>query len=410
MNQDLLPHLFRTEYRKIISVLSKLFGFEHIEIVEDIVSDTFFTAAELWGLKGNPENPTAWLYTVAKNKARNHLRRNQVFAQKVSQQLKYTSIQTEEIEIDMSVKNINDSQLAMIFAICTPCISTESQIGLALSLLCGFGTDEIASAFLTSKDGIYKRLQRAKEKVKSEKVKIEDPSIAQINERLPNVLTTLYLLFNEGYYSATQDNVIRKDLCLEAMRLCYLLVENKNTNVPQVKALLSLMCFHASRFGARTNENGEMILYEDQDESLWDEELIKKGAYYLKEAFENGNLTKYHLEAGIAYCHTQKEDRPEKWEAILQLYNQLLQLEYSPVIALNRTYALSKAYGKTMAIAEAKKLNLKANHFYFSLLGNLYTGIDNKKALECYSEALSIAVLNSHKISIQNNIDRMKRE
>jgi len=402
--QELIPHLFRTEYRKIIAVLCKLFGIEHIEIAEDIVSDTFLAASELWGLKGLPENPTAWLYAVSKNKTKDYLKRNALFVQKISPAVKYISPTAEEVEIDLSVKNINDSQLAMMFTVCHPCISTESQIALSLNLLCGFGVDEIANAFLTNRDVIYKRLNRAKEKLQVEKVKIEQPAITEINDRLTNVLTTLYLLFNEGYYSASQDEIVRKDLCIEAMRLTLLLQENEATNKPEVNALLALMCFHSSRFDARTNEKGETILYEDQDTALWNDELINEGAHYLKESSKGEQISKYHYEAAIAFWHTQKNNTKEKWEMILQLYNRLLQIEYFPIAALNRTYALAKANGKEEAIIEAEKLQLLDNHFYHSLLGNLYTDVNNIKALEHYQRALSLSKSGSDKDTISKHI------
>ena len=405
---ELIPHLFRTEYRKIVAVLSRLFGIEHIETAEDIVSDTFLRATELWGLKGLPPNPTAWLYTVAKNKTKDLLKRDALFAQKVSVELKYVTPALEEIEIDLSRKNINDSQLAMMFAVCHPCISAESQIALSLNLLCGFGVEEIAEAFLTNKDVIYKRLNRAKEKLRIEKVKIEQPTLPEINERLATVLTTLYLLFNEGYYSTSQNNTLRKDLCLEAMRLTLLLTEDDKTNSPPVNALLSLMCFHSSRFDARINHQGEIVLYEDQDTNLWNSELIEKGEYYLKYSTKNKPpISKYHLEAAIAYWHTQKNDTTEKWESILQLYNRLLQIEYSPVVALNRTYALAKANGKEEAIIEAEKLNLTGNHLYHSLMGNLYSGIDNEKALHHFQSSLSTAKSTAEKVIITKNIKRL---
>ena len=379
--EELIPHLFRTEYRKIVVVLCKLFGIEHIEIAEDIASDTFLAASELWGLKGLPENPVAWLYTVAKNKSKDYFKHHSIFLQKVTKEITFTAESSTQIDIDLSAKNINDSQLAMMFVVCHPCNSIEAQIGLALSLLCGFGTEEIAGAFLTNKETIYKRLQRAKQKLREEKVEIKQPSPAEIDERLPAVLMTLYLLFNEGYYSASNDAVLRKDLCLEAMRLTYLLVENEQTNKPTVNALLALMCFQSSRFDARINEHGTLVLYGDQDANLWDNELIEQGKYFLDEASRGNTISKYHLEAGIACMHTIQEDSKEKWENILQLYNQLLIIEYSPVAALNRTYALAKANGKKEAIIEAEKINLTANHLYHSLLGWLYTDVDNQKAL-----------------------------
>jgi RNA polymerase sigma factor (sigma-70 family) len=407
-NTELIPHLFRTEYRKIVSVLCKLFGIEHIEIAEDIVSDTFLSATELWGQKGLPKNPTAWLYSVSKNKTIDYLRRNTLFTKKITSDLKRISSTQYEIEIDLSNQNINDSQLQMMFAICHPSISTETQISLSLNILCGFGAEEIADAFLTNKETIYKRLSRAKEKLKTAKAKIELPKTA-INERLETVLTTLYLLFNEGYYSTSQNNILRKDLCLEAMRLALLLTENEHTNQPSANALLSLMCFHSSRFEARTNKNGEIILYEDQDETLWNKELIEKGEYYLTKASRGNQLTKYHLEAAIAYWHTHKNDTTEKWENILQLYNKLLQIQYSPIAALNRTYALAKANGKNEAIIEAEKLNLNDNHLYHSLLGNLYSNIDNAKALQHYQTSLNLAKSSADKTAISNNINKLSK-
>jgi RNA polymerase sigma factor (sigma-70 family) len=405
--QELIPHLFRTEYRKIVSVLCKLFGIEHIEIAEDIVSETFLKATELWAFKGLPENPTAWLYTVSKNKAKDYLKRDALFAKKIAGEIKYNSNEAEEIDIDLSEKNIDDSQLAMMFAICHPCIVVEAQIGLSLNLLCGFGVEEIADAFLTNKETIYKRLQRSKEKLKTEQVKIEQPSLHEINERLETVLTTLYLLFNEGYYSASQNIPLRKDLCIEALRLTYLLISNSNTNKPEVNALFSLMSFQSSRFDARTNQQGETVLYEDQDTTLWNVELMKQGEYYLNMASTGNVASKYHLEAAIAYWHTQKEDTHEKWEHILQLYNRLLLIEYSPITALNRTYALAKANGNAVAIIEAEKLDLRNNHFYHSLLGNLYATVDKQKALGHFEQSLSLAKSAADKVIIEKKISKL---
>ena len=405
--EELIPHLFRTEYRKIVSVLCKRFGFEQIEIAEDIASDTFLTAVQIWSLQGVPQNPAAWLYKVAKNKAKNHLHHAAIMEKKISPEIKKTHVDFEDNEIDLSPQNINDSQLQMMFAICHPIISPEAQIGLSLRILCGFGIEEIADAFLTNKETINKRLFRAKEKLREAKIKIEIPNPSEIDDRLANVLTTIYLLFNEGYYSISQNNTLRKDLCFEAMRLCNMLVENKNTNKPQTNALLALMCFHASRFEARINKNGEIILYEEQDPGLWSTDLISKGGFFLNCAANGNQVSKYHLEAGIAYWHTIKADTKEKWENILQLYNQLLKIEYSPIAALNRTYALSKANGKKVAIAEAEKLNLTGNHFYFTLLGELYTGIDNMKAKENFQKAFSLARTIADKQTIQKKIENL---
>lgn len=406
-NQELIPHLFRTEYRKITAVLGKTFGLEHIEIAQDIASDTFLLASEMWAIKGAPDNPVAWLYTVARNKTLDYLRRDKLFKEKVSGQLVRNSPVDDEIDIDLSARNITDSQLQMMFAICHPSLPVESQIGLALNVLCGFGINEIASAFLTNKETINKRLYRAREKLRAEQVKMEFPDETEIELRLEAVLKTLYLLFNEGFYSAGKDVTLRKDVCIEAMWLTKMLTENPGTDRPPVNALLALMCFHASRFEARTNPEGETVLYQDQDDSLWDAALISRGECYLNRASVGRQLSRYHLEAAIGYWHTIKADTTEKWEHILQYYNQLLILEYSPIAALNRTYALAKARSKADAIREAEKLNLSENHLYHSLLGELYLGIDDVKALGYFNAALGLAKSRADRLLLVEKIRKV---
>jgi len=386
----LIPNLFKTEYRKIVSVLCKLFGLVHIEIAEDITNDTFLLASETWGQKGIPENPKGWLYAVAKNKTKDYLKKHQNFTNNITPYTKEYQSNIEELDIDLSEKNINDSQLQMIFAICNDAIPSSAQIGLALRILCGFGIEEIAESFLTTKQTINKRLFRAKEKLRSSKIKIELPNEKEIDKRLDNVLTTIYLLFNEGYYSSSKNQPLNKDLCIEAMRLLYLLIQNRKTNLPVCNALLSLMCFHSSRFESRLDDNGEYLLYFDQNKRNWNKDLIVKGEHYLNQSAKGNEITKYHLEARIAFWHSRENDTIEKWENILQLYNQLLQIQYSPIIALNRTYALSKANGKEIAIQEALKIDLKHNHFYHSLMAELYNEIDNDKQKEHLKVALTL--------------------
>jgi RNA polymerase sigma-70 factor (ECF subfamily) len=407
MQQELIPHLFRTEFSKMVAVLVKHLGVEHIEVAEDITSESFLAALETWTYKGIPENPAAWLYVVAKNKARNYLTRSQVFQQKIVPAMKNTGLFIAENEIDLSEKNITDSQLQMIFAVCHPSIPAESQIGLALRILCGFGIEEIANAFLTNKETVNKRLFRAREKLRTENIQVAFPTEGELQKRMDAVLLTLYLLFNEGYYSETQDVVLREDLCFEAMRLIKLLIDNESTSLPDAKALFSLMCFHASRFSARKYDKGEIILYEDQDENLWNRELIARGVYYLHQGSTGSKFSRYHLEANIAYWHTIKEDTPAKWENVLQLYNQLLVLEYSPVAALNRSFVLSKVNGKKIAIAEAEKLKLTDNQYYFTLLGELYTGIDDEKAKENFRTAIILAKTNSEKQIIEKRLSSL---
>jgi len=408
--QQELKRLFKTEFAKMVAVISKLFGLEHIEIAEDIVSETFLQATESWSEKGLPPNPAAWLYTVAKQKTIYQFRRNKIFQSKVLPVLKTTQQNGEEItDMDFSQEHIKDSQLQMMFAVCDPAIASEAQIGLALRILCGFGIDEIAEAFLSNKETINKRLFRAKEKLRTENIRMKMPGEKEIPARLDNVLHIIYLLFNEGYYSKTQNQVLQKDLCVEAMRLAVMLTEYEKTNLPKTNALLALMCFHASRFDARQTNEDAMVLYEEQDKDLWDESLISQGIYFLDLSAEGNEISSYHLEARIAYWHCVKDDSKEKWEEILQLYNQLLLINYSPAVALNRTYALFKANGKHEALIEAEKLKLENNHFYFVLLGELYKGTDNEKAKENFQKAYALAKTVSEKQVIQNKLNQLKK-
>jgi len=363
-------------------VLCKYFGPGNIQAAEDIMSETFAQALETWPHKGLPENPTAWLYTVAKNKAKNQLHRQQIFDSKVAEKMIERSIKTEEIDIDFSDQNISDSRLQMLFAICHPSIAVEAQIGLALRILCGFGIDEIADAFLSNRETITKRLLRAKEKLRSEKIEICVPGDLEISQRLDSVLLTLYLLFNEGYYSNNDE------FCVEAMRLTYMLVDNPKTNRPDVNALLALMCFHSSKQNPG---------------------LVNKGMFHLKESARGDSLSKYHLEANIACWHI-KEDSKEKWETILMLFNHLLTLEYSPMAAINRTYAVSKVHGKEEAIKQAGKLDLeeKDNQYYFTLLGELYKDIDNAKSVDYLKRALKLAKRESDKEFIRSKLQSVE--
>lgn len=408
MEQEFLKHLFQQEFTRIVAVISKRFGLQHIEIAEDIVSETFLLATETWQAKGIPANPPAWLYTVAKQKTLSHFRRNKIFEDKVIPEInRNQELQHNPDDLNFSQQNIKDSQLQMLFAICTPAIASEAQIGLALRILCGFGIDEIAEAFLSNKETINKRLFRAKEKLRTEKIQLTLPEENQIAGRLDNVLRIIYLLFSEGYYSKTQNQILRKDFCIEALRLAVMLTEYETTNLPKTNALIALMCFHSSRFNARQSDEGDLVLYEHQDESLWDTALISQGIHFLNLSASGDDLSSYHIEAKIAYCHCTKEDTQGKWEEILQLYNQLLMINYSPAAALNRTFALYKANGAELALIEAEKLKLEHNHFYWVLLGELYKNIDSDKATACFEKAKILAKTPAEQLLIQQKIQKL---
>jgi predicted RNA polymerase sigma factor len=404
-----LKELFQQEFAKMVAVISKVFGLQHIEVAEDVVSETFLLATETWGAKGIPANPTAWLYAVAKQKTLYHFRRTRIFENVILPE--WRNNQDQEItEADFSAENVKDNQLQMLFAICTPVIASEAQIGLALRILCGFGIDEIADAFLTNKETINKRLYRARERIRVEKVIMELPQPEEISHRLINVLRIIYLLFSEGYYSKTQNQILRKEFCIEALRLGLMLCEYEPTNLPETNALVALMCFHASRFNARHTQVIAHILYEQQNRALWDEGLIRQGMHYLEISMKGNEITTYHLEARIACLHCDKTDGKEKWEEILQLYDKLLQIHYSESGALNRIYSLFKINGSRLALVEAEKLQLNDNHFYYTLLGELYQDLDKVKASKYFRNAYVLAKTRSEKRVIRDKLNHLKAQ
>lgn len=406
-NKETLPHLFRQEYVKMTAILCRHFGLKSIEIAEDIVSETFLKASENWAINGMPENPTAWLYTVAKNKTKDYIKHIAVFDTQTKEAIKPNAIETET-GFEFSSQNISDSQLAMIFAVCNPTNPIEAQISLALQILCGFRVEEIANAFLTKTETIKKRLLRARTNLRNDNFQIKKLSETEIKSRLDTVLKTLYLLFNEGYFSRTNSLQIRKDFCSEAIRLTLVLTENPYTDTPQTNALLALMCFQSSRLEARTNNNGDAVLFDEQDKNLWDKSLIEKGNYFLVNACNKNEISKYHLEAGIAYWHSTPTDQ-NKWQHILQLYNQLIQIEYSPITALNRTFAYAKVYGHEKTIREAESLNLTESNYYHELLGYLYAEKDVDKSIYHYKEAIRLTKSKTERETLNKEINSLNK-
>lgn len=406
--KELLPQLFRQEYAKMTAVLCRHFGLKHIEIAEDIASDTFLKASEVWAINGIPENPTAWLYTVAKNKTKDYFKHITILENSVKTAVKQSELE-EEKNFEFSNQHISDSQLAMIFAVCNPINSTESQVCLALQILCGFSVEEIANAFLSKSETIKKRLLRARTNLRNDNFQIKTLSETEIKLRLDTVLKTLYLLFNEGYFSKTNNQQIRKDFCSEAVRLTVILTDNEYTNTRQTNALLALMCFQSSRLEARTNEKGEAILFDEQDKNLWDKTLIEKGNYYLINACNGNEVSKYHLEAGIAYWHTTPTDQ-NTWKHILHLYDQLILIEYSPIKALNRTFAYAKVYGNEKAISEAEKLKLTVGNYHHVLLGYLYVDTDINKAIYHYKQAIGLTKSKTEKQTLTKIIQRLTEQ
>ncbi len=391
---QLVDHLFRHESGKMISVLTRLLGLQNLEVAQDIVQDTLLQAMSTWSFKKVPENPSAWLYRVAKNKAIDFLRREKKFRE-ISPQ--YSYLLQSEYTLSSTVNNffleneIEDTQLRMMFACCHPAIAEESQIALTLKTLCGLSVSEIAKAFLTTDETIAKRIYRAKEKIRSENIELEVPQSNELSLRTDAVLKSLYLLFNEGYNSSNPDKLIREDLCEEAIRLCFLITQHSWTAYPRSKALLALMCFQASRLDARLDDKNNIILLKHQDRSKWNRALMSKGFELMEESTEPFEVSSYHLEAAIAAQHaTARSFEQTDWKSIYHLYEMLYQLQPNPVVAMNKAIASAYAINRQNALTEMQKIKgLEHHHLYYATIGEIYFDLENKSEAKRYFQKAS---------------------
>ena len=401
-----LTKIFKAEYSNLVAVLCHYHGVD-IQQSEDLVSDTFMQAMRVWSHKGVPDNPKAWLRKVATNKLRDLYRRKKIYDDKVRP--RYLEDQESEEAPLLNEALIRDSQLRMIFAVCHTELKMESSICLALRLLCGFNVDEIAAALLATKASVNKKLHRAKQKLRPHKEDWDQLSEEDCRQRLDPVLRIIYLIFNEGYYSSSADVEVREEICWEALRLALLVARQDFLPQSRTHALIALMSFHASRLSSRTTVDGRLILYADQDRTQWDSTLITKGNQYLTAASTGDVISKYHLEAAIAYWHTTEAS--SKWAPILQLYNKLLMVEYNPIIALNRTYALAQVKGAEAALTEAFKLDQTHNHLYHSLIAELYIMVSKKEeALAHLKKAMTLTNREGEKNLITSKMEKLNEE
>jgi RNA polymerase sigma-70 factor (ECF subfamily) len=403
----IVGHLFRHEAGKMAAVLTRKLGIAALDDVDDIVQDTLLRAMEAWKFKGIPENPTAWLHKVAWHRAIDYIRRK-----KREQSLSYGSrLDTEESESLPELadeKEIQDSVLRMMFACCHPSIPIESQIAFVLKTLGGLSVREIAGAFLTSEDTIAKRIYRAKEKIREGGIELDSPPVFEIPDRLEVILKVLYLLFNEGYYSSNPKHFIREDLCEESMRLTHLLMGNKYTNQPAVKALLALMCFQVSRFNARKDEQQHIILLANQDRSLWDRKLIDKGFQLMNESLVTDCLSEYHVEASIASIHAVANDfASTNWKELVHLYEILEEIKPNNFVSFNKAIALGYAHSPQNGIAALKQIDgLDLNQYYHSALGSFYLDVkDYPKAIDSFERAKELTVSIAEKELLNQRIE-----
>ncbi len=405
--QKLVDHLFRHEAGKMVAVLTRMLGAENLEASEDIVQDTLLKAVEVWRFRGVPENPPAWLYKVAHHKAIDWLRSGQRKSRLLTtrnDELKSSwNLAPSEEDIFNEV-DIQDSVLRMMFACCHPAIPPESQIALTLKTLGGLSVAEIANSFLTSEETIAKRIFRAKEKIKQERIKLDPPGIYELPHRLDNVLHVLYLLFNEGYHSSQGNTIIREDLCAEAMRLTYLLAQHKATDLPKVNALMALMCLQSSRFAARTGDLGEIILLEDQDRTKWSHPLIHQGLDFLDKASIGNTLSQYHVEASIASIHCLAQRFEEtRWDKLLELYQILSELKPGPMVNLNKAIAMGYALSPQIGIQELQKINgLQDHYLQLTALGNFHLLEGNTITAKVYLEKALLTSPSSQEAKLIN--------
>ncbi len=390
----LVDHLFRHQAGQMVATLVRVLGPRHIDLAEEVVQEALLKALQLWAYKGVPDNPSAWLIQVAKNRALDLLRREASLQEKSEEIVRAFAAQ----EIFANQRNESeqalDDTLAMVFMACHPSLAREARVALTLKTVGGFGTGEIARAFLAKEPTIAQRLVRAKRLIRDEAISFELPSAKEMSARLDSVLEVIYLMFNEGYAAHSGENLVRADLCDEAIRLCSLLVRHAATNLPKSHALLSLMLFQAARLSARVGAGGELSVLAEQDRTLWDRRLIAIGFHHLDRSAAGQEFTEYHLQAAIASCHAAAASYElTNWEQIVRLYDLLVELNPSPVIALNRAVAIAKHRGAEAALHEVEKIisHPALQHYYLlpATLGELWQELgETRKAADNFRQAL----------------------
>jgi RNA polymerase sigma-70 factor (ECF subfamily) len=375
---ELGDHLFRQEAGRMVAALTRVFGIHNLALAEDVVQDAFCRALEVWKFRGVPENPSAWLMATAKHRAIDVLRRERTartFAPELGRLLESEWTLVPVVDELFGPLAVKDDLLRMMFSCCNPRVAEDAQVGLVLHILCGFGISEIAAAFLDTEAATQKRISRAK-KVLAGSKRLFDLADADFSQRLSAVQRALYLLFNEGYHGASAESVMQVDLCREAIRLTGLLLEHPNTATPSTYALAALMALHAARLPARLNAAGQLQPLLDQDRSRWDANLITEGQRLLERSATGSEISEYHVEAAIAAVHA-RATRMEatNWKQIVSLYDKLLVLRPSPIVALNRAIAVAQAEGPRRGLEELAVIpnrdRLSRYPFYFAALGEL---------------------------------------
>ena len=409
----LAEHFFRHEAGKLVSVLTGIFGIERLQLAEDVVQESLVRALQTWPYYGIPNNPAAWLTQTAKHLALDLIRREKSFRDKQTEIITFIDQWSSDPVADDSPifeTEIKDGRLRLMFACCHPQLPPEAQTALALKTLCGFSTTEIAIAFLTSEAAIAKRLTRARQRIQDLHIPFEIPSGADLSSRLDGVLQTLYLLFNEGYKASTGENLVREDLCSEAIHLATLLAEHPLTNQPRIHALISLMLLDGARLPARVDAEGNILRLKEQNRSLWNRRMIEHGMLHLGLAAAGNELTEYHIQAGIAACHDAAADyKSTDWQKILTLYDHWIGISDSPVIALNRAVAVANVNGPKAGLAAMEPIQkngyLDSYYLFFAVLGEFEYRQDHFDiAAGHFRKAIQLTDLQTEKVFLEKRL------
>jgi RNA polymerase sigma factor (sigma-70 family) len=387
---QVVEHLFRHEWGKMVAILTRIFGVENLTLAEDVVQEALSRALQTWPFYGVPENPAAWIMRASRNLALDVVRRQKVFREKEAEIVHLMDRpQASPDDAIFSDREIADDRLRMIFVCCHPVVPAEAQIALALKTLCGFGISEISRAFLTTDAAIAKRLTRAKQQIRDAKIAFEIPAGEELAQRLDTVLHSLYLLFNEGYKASSGEKLVREEICEEAIRLTSLLAEHAAGNRPKTHALLALMLLNSARIPSRVDVDGNLLRLQDQDRNLWNRAMIARGMLHLAQSAEGNEISEYHVQAGISACHCEAPNyESTNWSCILSLYDQLMKFDHSPVVALNRAVAVANVHGPKAGLEAVAAIEnrdkLESYYLLYAVLGEFESQMNDPLAAAGY--------------------------
>ncbi len=399
---------FRKESARLVTLLTRRLGARRLQFAEDVAQEALVRALQTWPYRGVPDKPSAWLTQTAKNVAIDLLRREGRWQKKetgiAAERERWLSTSTPARS--QTEETLEDDTLRMMFVCFHPQLSKEAQTALALRTLCGLSPAEIAAAFLASESAISKRLVRARQRIRELNLPFSVPDPAELPTRLDGVLGTLYLLFNEGYKASTGDRLVRAELCHESIQLATLLAKRPTTGDPRVWALLALMLFNAARLSSRTDEAGNLLRLGKQDRSSWDSAMIERATRCLGLSGQGKELSKYHLEAGIAACHCLAPDEGSTdWPRILSLYDQLIALTDSPVAALNRGIALARVEGPQAGLESLASLPLESYYLLHAARGSMEADLGRyPSAVRHFRKAEALATLSSEQSFLRSRI------